>query len=66
MGYTLRDERFRYTAWVGPQGNVIATEMFDYEVDPDETENFSGRSNYVKEEAILKRAVLEYASSYIK
>ena len=43
MGYSLRDERYRYTKWVQMDyrlgeryGNTIACELYDYEIDYDE------------------------------
>jgi len=48
MGYSLRTERYRYTAWFNikyrdgekaSQENLIAEELYDYETDPLETKN---------------------------
>ena len=48
MGYTFRDERYRYTEWRERQdeqspgkGPVVATELYDYEKDPLETKNLA-------------------------
>ncbi|MBK1877219.1 sulfatase [Pelagicoccus mobilis] len=66
MGYSLRDERFRYTKWLQMDyrageraGKVIATELYDYESDPHETKDISRddafRSVTAKFEAIFKQ-----------
>ena len=53
MGYSLRDERYRYTKWVQMDyrsgeryGNTIACELYDYEIDYDEKINRCSDSNY--------------------
>jgi iduronate 2-sulfatase len=61
MGYSLRNERYRYTVWVGNnfRSNVpykekllVATELYDYNNDPLETVNLA---NDIKYAAISKR-----------
>ena len=53
MGYTLRTSRYRYTEWVGQDfrstkaynpAAVTATELYDYETDPNETHNLINNS----------------------
>lgn len=46
MGYTLRDERYRYVKWLQlnfrageRQGRLIGHELYDYQTDPNETVN---------------------------
>lgn len=40
MGYSLRDERYRYTEWrEWATGRLRATELYDHALDPDETVN---------------------------
>jgi iduronate 2-sulfatase len=40
MGYSLRDERYRYTEWRDWQtGRVVARELYDHESDPGENRN---------------------------
>lgn len=46
MGYTLRDERYRYVKWLQMnyragqrQGLLVGRELYDYETDPHETVN---------------------------
>lgn len=56
MGYALRGERFRYVAWfdvetsnaVGAtsQNQIIATEFYDYETDPLETQNLANSAEH--------------------
>ena len=53
MGYTLRSERFRYVKWLNMKykkgertGDLIATELYDYETDPLETINLATNSDY--------------------
>jgi len=56
MGYTYRDNRYRYTAWVKKNfkngektGPIVAEEFFDYETDPQETKNLINEPEYKKE-----------------
>lgn len=55
MGYSLRTERYRYTAWIefnyreGEKArlkNTIAEELYDYKTDPHETKNVAASSEY--------------------
>lgn len=53
MGYTLRDKRYRYVKWIKVDyyagertGPVDATELYDYETDPDETVNLAANPEY--------------------
>lgn len=55
MGYSLRTERYRYTIWLknGFRSNktfnkdlVLASELYDYEKDPNETINVAGEKAY--------------------
>lgn len=57
MGYSLRNERYRYTAWFNidfrkgekaSADNLIAEELYDYETDPDETRNLASIKEYSK------------------
>lgn len=63
MGYTIRTKRFRYTEWIGdyysaetPYSNakIVATEMYDYEKDPQETKSIINNKAYAKEVAMMK------------
>ena len=45
MGYSLRDERWRMTAWRDrADGSVDATELYDEQNDPAETVNLAGKN----------------------
>ena len=53
MGYSLRDEKYRYTKWIQMDyrageryGNSIACEFYDYEIDPHEKINRCSNNNY--------------------
>jgi iduronate 2-sulfatase len=55
MGYSLRNERYRYTAWFnidyragekGTKQNLVAEELYDYAKDPDETINLCTEKDY--------------------
>lgn len=45
MGYSLRSESHRFTAWIDrrkPDDEPLALELYDHERDPNETENLAG------------------------
>lgn len=44
MGYSMRTDRYRYTEWRAERGagEVVATELYDHEVDPGENVNVAG------------------------
>jgi arylsulfatase A-like enzyme len=39
MGYTMRTDRYRYTAWLNKAGESVAVELYDHDSDPRETRN---------------------------
>lgn len=41
MGYSLRTGRYRYTKWVNDNGSLYEDELYDYQIDPLETTDFS-------------------------
>jgi arylsulfatase A-like enzyme len=42
MSYTIQTERYRYTEWIqGKTGELVARDLFDHEMDPDENVNVS-------------------------
>lgn len=44
MGYSIRTEQYRFTAWKDKQtGQVQATELYDHRADPEENENVASR-----------------------
>lgn len=53
MGYTLRSERYRYVKWLlmnylegETRGELVATELYDYQNDPHETVNLAHIPEY--------------------
>ncbi len=55
MGWTIRTTRYRYVEWRSISsdgknytlsGEVLGRELYDYEVDPNETRNFAGLPEY--------------------
>ncbi|XP_076184017.1 iduronate 2-sulfatase isoform X1 [Ptiloglossa arizonensis] len=67
MGYTLRSNRYRYTAWLpfkpetkAPDwNNVIAEELYDHETDETEIRNFATFQKYANIKKELK-VLLQY------
>lgn len=41
MGYSIRTERYRYTEWVTPGTDDTPAELYDYDADPEESQNFA-------------------------
>lgn len=69
MGYSMRTERYRYTMWlkddfctnrVFHENLVFATELFDYQTDPNETINVVDEKLYVNVAKDLKIKMLNY------
>lgn len=46
MGYTVRTQSFRYTAWLGSKGEMVAQELYDLRVDPTESTNVAREAAY--------------------
>ncbi|MCF8380582.1 MAG: sulfatase [Bacteroidales bacterium] len=73
MGYSLRSGNYRLTWWLNMDFRNISesptefkvdfTELYDYEVDPYETESKAGMESYKEVEAELSRMMLEYLKS---
>jgi len=43
MGFSIRTDRYRYTEWINrSDGKRVATELYDYRHDPQETVNIAG------------------------
>ena len=71
MGYTLRNDRFRYVKWLNMQykngerkGRLIATELYDYDNDPLESVNLVNNPQYAEivkafENEFLRRNVAQ-------
>jgi arylsulfatase A-like enzyme len=65
MGYSIRNDRYRYTAWFGidfrkgekpSKEKIIAEELYDYKTDPDERINHADQTEYnaIKKELSIK------------
>jgi iduronate 2-sulfatase len=46
MGYSLRNERYRYTLWTNSDGSSYAEELYDYQEDSLETINLTAHPDY--------------------
>lgn len=51
MGYSIRTNKYRLTQWINKQNQVIATELYDHQADPQENRNIAGFSE--NEELII-------------
>lgn len=61
MGYTVRDQAWRYTVWYRLKDHVIESrELYDVHQDPVETVNLAGRREYKKVEDKLGRLLELY------
>ena len=58
MGYAMRTDRYRYVEWQGKQGNIVATELYDHQNDPQENQNIADRPQ--------SRAIVEQLSRQLK
>ena len=57
MGYTIRDERFRYTEWDNGQAGA---ELYDHASDPDELKNLAKDPAQAEQIAKLKKRLAEH------
>ena len=56
MGYSMRTERFRYTQWQDRKtGKVMARELYDHKIDPQENVNVAAQPEYAKDVNRLSR-----------
>ena len=49
MGYSMRTDRFRYTEWRLPDGQVDSAELYDHTADPRETRNVVHLAGYCED-----------------
>jgi arylsulfatase A-like enzyme len=74
MGYTFRNERYRYTVWIkdempfesnrkSSEIEIDAEELYDYEKDPQETKNLINEVSYKTVKADLKAQAIGYFKS---
>jgi iduronate 2-sulfatase len=57
MGYSVRNERYRYTEWDEGRKGV---ELYDYDKDPNEMRNLANDPNYAKIAAQMKELLQKY------
>ena len=71
FGYSIRTERFRLTLWMKDfyrlykpfdEGYIVSGELYDYDNDPLETENYYNNKEYVS----VKKELLGYFAEYAK
>lgn len=69
FGYSIRTDRFRLTLWMKDfyrlyepfnESCIVAGELYDYETDPLETENYFDDEEYI----IVKKEMLSYFEKY--
>lgn len=75
MGYSLRTDRYRYTEWFGNkykstdpfnESNIVASELYDYLKDPDETRNLVNDPEYAKVLLQVKQKLHDHLQSQSK
>jgi arylsulfatase A-like enzyme len=72
IGYTLRNDRYRYTAWVGKnpinthrlsENKIIGEELYDYKIDPLERKSYINDPEY---KSVLKRMRKDFKKFFDK
>ena len=75
MGYSLRDKRYRYTIWMNNNFRstqafnpdfIVGTELYDYEKDPNETNNVVDEKEYKSVVKDLKTKMLAFLAAQVK
>lgn len=75
MGYSIRTEKYRYTIWLKDSYRsyklfskdlVVASELYDYEKDPDETINVVGEKEYAAVSKALNGKMRDFLASQLK
>jgi iduronate 2-sulfatase len=75
MGYSIRTEQYRYTIWAKDffrstkpfsKDMIVATEMYDYKNDPNETVNVVDEKNYSAVSKEMHAKMLKYLASQVK
>lgn len=59
-GYSIRDERYRYTTWTGGE---TAEELYDYTVDPHEQRNLAAEPSMRQVKAALSKSLADIRST---
>lgn len=71
MGYSLRTDQYRYTAWFemdyrkgekASKQNLIAEELYDYKTDPDETKSLIDNKSYAILKKQLSKELIDFLS----
>lgn len=71
FGYSIRTERYRLTLWMKDfyrlykpfdEGYIVSGELYDYDNDPLETENYYDNKEYVS----VKKELVDYFAEYAK
>ena len=67
MGYTWRDQRYRYIEWIDLRfyegdttGPVVDIELYDYLKDPEETRNLANDPQYAEALRTMQRKAAVY------
>jgi len=74
MGYSFRDNRYRYTVWINnkvstdpiTEKDIYAEELYDYVKDPLETVNHSGEEAYQSVKAKMKKYAFDFFRTQVK
>jgi hypothetical protein len=75
MGYSIRTSRYRYTLWLKEDFRstqpfnkdlVIATELYDYQKDPNEAVNVADDLNYASVTKDMNEKILGFLASQVK
>ncbi len=75
MGYSLRDKRYRYTIWMNNNFRstqafnpdfIVGTELYDYDKDPNETNNVVDEKEYKSVAKDLKTKMLAFFAAQVK
>lgn len=61
MGYVVHSKNFGYTEWIQLEtGRVLARELYDYAIDPNENNNIAENPKYKKQTAFLSQQLQAY------
>ena len=75
MGYSLRDKRYRYTIWMNNNFRstqafnpdfIVGTELYDYDKDPNETNNVVDEKEYKSVAKDLKTKIIAFFAAQVK
>lgn len=74
MGYSIRNERYRYTMWLNNsfrstepfnEAQIIGIELYDYQLDPLEKNNVANQKEYVGVSAEIKKEMIQYFATQV-